>query len=246
MKLMSLAAGSAAALALAGTAAAAPNREKAPASFHVATSGHVHVSVNRSRTTNGVVAGSFLSAAVTYLGVDKATLVADLKAGQSLAQVATAQGKTADGLVAALLAPAKLKLDAAVMAGKLTADRETTLLTRLQTVLTTVVEKTAAPHTGKGTHKVRVRPQVIIQAATAYLGVDLKTILQDVRGGQTLAAIAVAHGKTSDGLVAAIVASVKAKLDAQVTAGTITQAQEDSFIVQLQTSATAFVTGSHS
>ena len=68
--------------------------------------------------------GSVVSAAVAYLQLDRATIVADLKAGQSLAQIATAHGKTADGLVTALLAPAKLRLDAAVAAGRLTSDKE--------------------------------------------------------------------------------------------------------------------------
>ena len=115
MHLKALAAGSAAALTLAGTAAAATHG--APSHIRVVAKHHVSVSIQRQKAANGIVAGGFLNAATTYLGVDRATLVADLKAGQSLAQIATAKGKTADGLVAALLAPAKLKLDAAVTAG---------------------------------------------------------------------------------------------------------------------------------
>lgn len=246
MHLKALAAGTAAALALAGTASAATHR--APSGIRVAVAKHhVSATIRHTGSSNGVVAGGFLSAAVTYLGVDRATIVADLKAGQSLAQIATAQGKTADGLVAALLAPAKLRLDAAVAAGKLAADRESTILSRLQTALTTVVNKAITPKAPKTkTTHVRVNPAVILQATTSYLGVDLRTIFQDLRSGRTLADIAVAQGKTADGLTAAITTAVKAKLDAQVSAGHITQQQETDFLTQLQTNVTALVTGSHS
>jgi hypothetical protein len=244
LHLKALAAGSVAALTLTGSALAATHR--APSSIRVALHRHsVTVSIQHAGSANGVVAGGFLSAAVTYLGVDRATLVADLKAGQSLAQIATAHGKTADGLVAALLAPAQLRLGAAVTAGKITAARETTILSRLQTALTTLVNKALPQRTPHTTH-VRLNPAVILNATTSYLGVDLRTIIQNLRSGKTLGDIAVAQGKTADGLTAAIVAAAKAKLDPQVTAHRITQQQETDFLAQLQTNATAFVTGSHS
>ena len=240
MKLKALVAASTAALTLAGVAGATTYR--VPARIHVSTGAHVSVAIQKDRASNRVVGGGFLNAAVTYLGVDKATIVSGLKSGQSLAQIATAHGKTADGLVAALLAPAKLKLDAAVAAGRLTGDRETTLLTRLQAALTTLVNRSHTPKTH--THPVRVDPAIIFRAATSYLGVDLKTIFQEVRGGKTLADVAVAHGKTADGLTAAIVASVKAKLDAQVGAGRITAQQETDFLTQFQTAVAKIVAGS--
>lgn len=240
MKLKALVAGSAAALTLAGTASATTYR--VPTGIHVVTSHHVSVSIAHNRASNRIVGGGFLNAAVTYLGVDKATIVSSLKAGQSLAQIATAHGKTADGLVAALVAPAKLKLDAAVAAGRLTSDRETTILSKLQTAVTTIVNKSVTPPVKK-TKPVHVNPAIIFQAATSYLGVNLKTIFQEVRGGKTLADVAVAHGKTADGLTAAVVASVKTKLDAQVASGRITAQQETDFLTGFQTAVAKIVAG---
>jgi hypothetical protein len=72
--------------------------------------------------------GPNLEAAATYLGLTRAELRNELESGKTLAQVATAHGKTADGLVQALLDAAKKKLDAAVAAGRLTrADADATL-----------------------------------------------------------------------------------------------------------------------
>jgi hypothetical protein len=74
--------------------------------------------------------GGLLKAAATYLGVTNAQLVTELRAGKSLAQVATAKGKSIDGLKQALFAALKQKVDAAVDAGRLDAARAQKLLER--------------------------------------------------------------------------------------------------------------------
>jgi hypothetical protein len=231
---LKLIAAAAAALTLAGTAAA-----QVTTGIHVSTKKH-HVNATFVRHHGGnLVGGAFLAAASTYLQLDKATIVAGLKSGQSLAQIATAHGKTADGLVTALLAPAKLKLDAAVAAGKLTSDREAALLAKLQTALTNLVNKTATPKT----RPVHVDPAAILKPALSYLKLDLKSVVTQLQSGKTLAQIAVAQGGTAQGLIDAVVASVKTKLDAQVSAGRITAAQESAFLATLQTSVAKFVNG---
>lgn len=183
--------------------------------------------------------GSVVATAVAYLGVDRTTIAADLKAGQSLAQIATAHGKTADGLVAALLAPAKLKLDAAVAAGRLTSAQETAFLARLQTAVTAIVNHASRPHVAP----VRVTTASILGPVLTYLGLDFRGVVAQLRSGKTLAQIAVAQGKTASGLVDAVVASVKAQLDARVTAGKLTAAQETSFLATLQTNVAKLVNG---
>jgi hypothetical protein len=85
----------------------------------------------RARATRAKGArGGLLKAAATYLGVTNAQLVTDLRAGKSLAQVATAKSKSVDGLKQALLAALKHKVDVAVAAGRLDAARAQKLLER--------------------------------------------------------------------------------------------------------------------
>src|SRR3954470_1445588 len=69
--------------------------------------------------------GPGLDAAAKYLGLTEAKLHTELESGKTLAQVAKAQDKSVDGLIAALKADAKTKLDAAVKAGRLTQAQET-------------------------------------------------------------------------------------------------------------------------
>ena len=52
------------------------------------------------------IAGKWLGVAATYIGITEAALRTELEAGKSLAEVAAANGKTRDGLIAALTAAA--------------------------------------------------------------------------------------------------------------------------------------------
>ena len=80
----------------------------------------------------GIMKSDTLDAAAAYLGLTTDQLHTQLGAGKTLAEIATAQGKTADGLKAALTAAVRKDLDAAVTAGKLTASQESDILSSLQ------------------------------------------------------------------------------------------------------------------
>lgn len=82
------------------------------------------------------------SAAASYLGISTDELRSELRSGKTLAQIATAHGKTADGLVDALLAAAKQRLDQAVADGRLSSDQEQTMLARTKTLLQSIVNGT--------------------------------------------------------------------------------------------------------
>jgi hypothetical protein len=83
-----------------------------------------------------------LSTAAAYLGVTTDQLKTDLQGGKTLAQIATAQGKTADGLVSTLVAAVEKQLDAAVTAKKLTSDQEQAIEKNLQQQITNLVNGT--------------------------------------------------------------------------------------------------------
>ncbi len=72
--------------------------------------------------------GSFSAAALapltSYLGISGSTLQAKLGTGETLAQIAKAQGKSVAGLVTAMLARRKRQLEQEVSSGRLTAAQE--------------------------------------------------------------------------------------------------------------------------
>ena len=78
-------------------------------------------------------------AAAAYLGVTEAELRTSLEDGDTLAEIATANGKTAAGLVDALVAAAKADLDEKVESGRLTEAQRTSILADLESRLEDVV-----------------------------------------------------------------------------------------------------------
>jgi hypothetical protein len=96
--------------------------------------------VKRALTHHG--RSGIFRAAAHYLGLTPAELRSDLRDGKSLAQIATDQDKSVDGLKQAMLAEVKARLDKAVAAGKLTAAHEQAFLDRLSSRLDTLVNRT--------------------------------------------------------------------------------------------------------
>ncbi len=148
---------------------------------------------------------SFLATAATYLGITEAELRTQLRSGKSLADVAAANGKTRDGLIAALTQAATTQ------------------------IATLVDTRNPFPHggprgVGRGEHLGFGMDG--IETASTYLGIteaDLRTQLQ---GGKTLGQIADATaGKSRDGLIGAIVTAETSEIDAAQTAGKITADQ---------------------
>ena len=72
-----------------------------------------------------------LDAAASYLGITEAALKTSLSEGSTLADIANEQGKSVDGLKAALVADAKADLAQAVKDGRLTEAQQTELLADL-------------------------------------------------------------------------------------------------------------------
>ena len=164
----------------------------------------------------GIGVANALATAATYIGITEAALRTELQAGKSLADVAVANNKTRDGLIAALTTAAS------------------------QAIGTLVDQKGLGGPGGPGRPGVRGAPGAPggfgrpgafgrsepFAAASTYLGIAQADLMTRVRAGETLAAIAKATaGKTREGLIAAIVADGTAKIDAAVTAGTLTADQ---------------------
>jgi hypothetical protein len=76
--------------------------------------------------------GGHFADVASYLGLTTEELRTKLEAGQSLAEVATSEGKSVDGLKQTILDNAKERLDQAVTDGTLTSDQRNELLDRLE------------------------------------------------------------------------------------------------------------------
>lgn len=152
--------------------------------------------------------GDLLAAAADHIGISKEDLRTALQSGKSLADIAAENGKTRDGLIAALSAAATEKIGEFV-------DQKGPF----------------GPGPGRGPGPgapgKHFRAGVaLVQVASDYLGIAREDLVERVRAGETLAQIANATaGKSREALVAAIVAASNAKIDEALTNGRVTQEQ---------------------
>ncbi|HSI98364.1 MAG TPA: hypothetical protein VK926_08375 [Gaiellaceae bacterium] len=86
-----------------------------------------------------------LDAAATYLGLSEADLRERLADGKTLAEIAADEGKSVNGLVDALVASAEKKIDDAVAAGRITAERAAELKGNLEKRMTELVNGELRP-----------------------------------------------------------------------------------------------------
>ncbi len=153
--------------------------------------------------SHGLGGANLLSAAATYIGISESDLRTQLQAGKSLADVAVANGKTRDGLIAALVKAAT-------------------------TDITTLVDKqNPFPAGGPGGRgDMRMFGGDELTTAATYLGVSATDLRTQLQSGKTLADIAKAtSGKTVDGLIQAIVTAETTEIDQAVKDGKITADQ---------------------
>jgi hypothetical protein len=166
--------------------------------------------------------GDDFDAAASYLGTSTEQLLAQLRSGRTLAQVASAtSGKSSAGLVAALVAHEKQELAGKVADGTLTQSQADQLAATLMQRFTDFVNGVRPPFPGRphgdGLH-----------VAAAYLGISVQTLATQLRSGKTLAQIASStSGRSASGLVDALVA------DATTRFGTSAPADLRTRITQL-------------
>jgi uncharacterized protein YidB (DUF937 family) len=85
---------------------------------------------------------------------------------------------------------------------------------------------------GPGEVRERARRLIVVSSAKA-IGITPKELLGDLKGGQSIADVAAAHGVSLDVVKAAITADAKAALDKAVANGKLTQAKEDAMLQKL-------------
>lgn len=155
--------------------------------------------------------------------------------------VAARLGVTPDKLRAAFKAALTARVDAAVAAGKLTPAQAAKLKQRIA----------AGPALGLGARKAFAQRQKAFRdriakarahaPVAAYLGMTREQLRNELRSGTSLAQIAKERGKSVDGLVAAMLAPVKARLAKAVENGRLTKTRADAILARLTEGANELV-----
>jgi hypothetical protein len=209
----------------------------------VAESSHTHGATLSHGLRAGGPAGMHddLSVAATYLGLTEGELRSRLRSGKTMAEVANAtDGKSADGLVDALVAAATKNIAADVSSGRLTQSQADGILPGLKQHITARVTSTGPPGGPHG----RGGPHAGLDAAATYLGLSESDLMSSLQSGKTLGEVADATaGKSKAGLIAALVAEESSHLAQAVKDGRLTQSQADEMTSNSETRITDLVNG---
>ena len=186
-----------------------------------------------------LIAGAVTVAALAGGAAGAVAATDDHKATEQavLTDAAKRLGVSADELRAALSKAEDAQLDAAVKAGRLTQEQADAIKQHRQDDGSVLGFGHGGP--GPDDHGPGFRggpgrggPFMLDDAAKA-LGISEEALMTQLRDGKRLTAIAKAHGKTLADVKAAVKQGATARLDADVKAGRITQAQRDAAVAEL-------------
>jgi hypothetical protein len=164
--------------------------------------------------------GQELTAAATVIGITPQQLQTEL-AGKSLADVAQAHGKTGADVATALKNAAHTRLDAAVTAGRLTADQANTQKTQVdQRIEQEVTQVKPQGGAGKGFGGRGGGSGASLNAAATAIGISPDQLRTELPG-KSLAQVAQAHNKTAADVATALKNEAHTRIDAAVTAGRV-------------------------
>lgn len=177
----------------------------------------------RAELLRKVFAGLFEQSA-TYLGMQPKDLRAKLP-GTSLAAIANATaGKSRDGLVAYLTTAANDAIAKALAAGTITQAQADKATAAVPGHIAKFVDHTW-PTPKPRLPNVRAFVGDVVSTARDYIGIPQKDLMTQLRSGKSLAEIAVANGKTRDGLVSTLMTNANTKIDKAQQEGKLTADQ---------------------
>lgn len=173
----------------------------------------------------------------TILGVEESVVQDALKAGKTLAAFAEEKGLAKADFLQKLITAETASITADVTAGKVTQAQADTALKGLTDQLTKRIEATGfkggfpGGEGGRGGMGMgRGHGGNLVEQTATILNVEQSVVQDALKAGKTLSAFAVEKGLTEADYVAKLVAAETTAINADVTAGKITQAQADQML----------------
>lgn len=181
-----------------------------------------------------------VAATAGVTGLTEAQVRSELQAGKTLTQVTESKGKTAAAVIASARTNLKTRLDQEVTSGKLSQAQADTRLADFDAQAPQLMQQVGKPinpgNPGRG-RAGEPFPQLLTHATASVTGLTEAQVRTQLQAGKTLTQVAEATGKTAAAVIASARATLKTQLDQAVSAGSITQAQADTRLVDFDTQA---------
>jgi hypothetical protein len=174
-----------------------------------------------------------LAAASSALGMTEAALRTELEAGKTAAEVAAAKSIDVQAVIDAVVAYDTADIAAAVTAGTMTQAQADERLANLAQHVADEVDGVASGHGGGGHGGGHGMSSSDITDAAKVLGMTDAELMTELEAGRSVADVAEAKGVDLQKVIDSMVAADTVKIEAAVTAGTLTRAQADERLANL-------------
>ena len=172
------------------------------------------------------------------VGTDNETLRAALKEGQTLAEIAEANGVEVQAVIDALAERANERIDAALEAEKLSEDEAASKRAEVVDRVAAFVNQT---HAFKGKAAGKHDRGEKLGGLAELVGTDAQSLREALKEGQTLAEVAVSNGIEAQTVIDALVAIANERIDEAVAAGKLTDAEAEEKRAEVETRISSFV-----
>jgi hypothetical protein len=199
----------------------------------------------------GAFAGvNLVQDAATAIGISEQTLQSDLRSGQTVAQVAAANGSSAQAVITALVGDETTAINSLESSGKITSSQATQMESNLTQMVTSFVNQTrpATPPSGSPSAFAggSGEPAALQAAATAIgNGVTASTLQSDLASGQSIADVASAHNVSIDSVVSAVTTVVDSQISSLESSGKLSSAQASALTADVQSRVSDWVNGTY-
>ena len=193
----------------------------------------------RERALHAQMTRIALDAAAQALGLTPADLLAQLRQGQTLRQLAQARNVDPTSVQTAVVNAEKAQIDKAVAAGKLTTIQGDKARTRIDERAATLLDHAfkPAPSGAAPQGKAAGKANGPYAAAATALGIPLSELMTDLRAGQSLRDVAQAKSVDPVTVQAAVLNALKGEIDQAVAAGRLTVQRADAARARVATTA---------
>lgn len=169
------------------------------------------------------------------IGVDLETLKAGLEGGQTLAEIAVANGSTAQAVIDYITGQMNERIDQAVADGEMTQEVADELRAELAADVADKVNEGFDRHDGDGIRGgwLKQRLDEAADELMTLLGVTEDQIETDLMAGRTLAEIATANGVEPQAVIDLLTTEAESMIDEALAEGEIDQAEADELRTEL-------------
>jgi polyhydroxyalkanoate synthesis regulator phasin len=192
-----------------------PDAADQPETFRLRGPGHHHDARDQQP------AGALIRTTAELTGLEPSAVMEALRNGQSLAQIAAANGQSGEAVVQAVVDKATERLDQLVANGRIAQEEADQMITRLTERANTLVNDTELGQKieqRRDQHQDRIVQGALVQTTSELTGLSKADIMERLRNGESLAEIAAAEGQSSAAVVDAAVDNFRTAAEEAINA----------------------------